>query len=147
MHEPEHDDQAATVISTAEIAARWWADQLARSQSMPPLDIRPELTGIAELMAEMVASTPPPPPEVVNTFRDALTAQIRTELDQAGGWLQVRMDWDPDRTLSAALAAADLADTAKLQLPMKTTMNIRPGVIAISQQGHPDIELQMRPAH
>ncbi|CAM3456083.1 hypothetical protein [Tsukamurella hominis] len=144
MSTPTNESDDRIDSSTAEIAARWWSDQLASRQSMPPLDIRPELTGIAEMMAEMVASTPPPPLEVVNTFHDALTAQIRAELHEAGGWLQVRMDWDPDRILSVALAAADLADSAKLQLPMKTTMNIRPGTISISQQGRPDLELDLR---
>lgn len=133
-----------SISSTAAVAAQWWADQLANRQSMPPLDISAELAGPARMMAEMVESTPPPPQEVVDTFRDALTAQIRAELEGAGGWLQVRMDWDPDRTLCAALAAADLADSAKLQLPMKTTMMIRPGAISISQRGRPDVELELR---
>lgn len=132
-----------SISSTAAVAAQWWADQLANRQSMPPLDISAELDGPARMMAEMVESTPPPPPEVVDTFRDALTAQIRVELEGAGGWLQVRMDWDPDRTLCAALAAADLADSAKLQLPIKTTMMIRPGAISISQRGRPDVELEL----
>lgn len=127
--------------STAATAAQWWAEQLATRSTLPPLDIGPDLARPARLIATMVAATAPPAAATVQLFRHALATQIRADLEEAGGWMQIRMDWDPDRTLRAALSAAGLADVGKLHLPMKTTMSIRPGEIMVHPPEEPDFDL------
>ncbi|WP_157931628.1 hypothetical protein [Mycobacteroides abscessus] len=122
----EHRDMTQVQIkgSNAELAAaaaQWWADRFSER-------LAPEPTGISvvDAVAALVDRTKPGS-EQVEAFRQSLEAAINRQLETDGS-SYIKMDYDPDRTLSEALEAAGIdARSGVNYLPWKTTTWIHDG--------------------
>lgn len=122
----EHRDMTQVQIkgSDAELAAaaaQWWAARFSER-------LAPEPTGIqaVDAVAALVDRTKPDSDQI-EAFRQSLEAAITTQLESDGS-SYIKMDYDPDRTLSAALEAGGLdARDGVNYLPWKTTTWIRGG--------------------
>lgn len=126
----------------AEVAADWWADQLARAFRADIGD------GVKDAMLEWAQEKlPKPDSEQVSAFRDALRDIVQREFVGSDSWMRavaktdptwgsalrtLDVDYGPCPELQEALKAADLHTGILSGLPPKTVMWVNPGQVLVA---------------
>lgn len=122
--ENEDMDDVLARGSNAELAAaaaHWWAERFSERRPAKPIGV-PVVAAVAAVIPDES-----PAEHQVAAFRQSLEASIAAQLESNGS-SYIKMDYDPDRALAAALQAADVDPAhAAIYLPWKTTTFIHKG--------------------
>lgn len=122
MTQHRHDDE-----ELAAAGAAWWADTMMNRADKPAAG-----TAAVDAAASLLSDVPPPLAHQVEAFREHLKDGLIAALSRSAGRLTVRMRYNPDAILGAALEASGIgSDDGVIDLPWHTTMEFRDGQITV----------------
>jgi len=107
--------------AVAACAAKWWSDQLAAGAAG---DAGDDMINVLNRMAHV--HEPVPDAAALAAFRAELERLVVARLADVGV-VFLSVDYHPDRELTAALRAAGIS----AQLPIKTSMTIKSGLVEV----------------